>query len=512
MAGISHPAVGGEPNCTTPEHRITTATSPSFCQPGTQEDSQMTAHVFSRSKKKICVCIASLAAMLSPLSSNVYLASTVTISNDLGVPIHMIALTITVYMAVQGIAPAFWGPLSDAKGRRPIFFCTILLYIIANLCLALTRKYACLMAFRALQAAGGAATISIASGVIGDIVAPSERGGMIGISSAIRQTAQVLGPVIGGLISHVFGFRAIFWFLTLVGVVVLVGVLALLPETLPSIAGNGTVRLHGIYRPFLYSLMEQPKVCTEKSKTPTKAFKLSSLCAPIRGLFQVDVFVTLFYGAIVYTIHNMVTASTTELLQPRFQLTDLQTGLTFLPNGLGVILGSFAWGKVLDRNWKVYETERRSDEEQRLDSRQTNGFPVEHARIRHSWWLLLVFAGVVCGYGFSLQTHSLPGVLALQFCIAFTAQAVFIMCSSLVIDLFPGAAASATAVQNLVRCSLGAVGVAVIDLMLEDLGPEKTYALCALVVLVGCPLLVVEWIWGQRIREKRSHQLRKSES
>jgi MFS family permease len=33
----------------------------------------------------------------------------------------LISLTITVYMIVQGLAPSFWGPLSDTKGRRITF-------------------------------------------------------------------------------------------------------------------------------------------------------------------------------------------------------------------------------------------------------------------------------------------------------------------------------------------------------------------------------------------------------
>jgi MFS family permease len=71
------------------------------------------------------------------------------------------SLTITVYMAVQGVAPSFWGSLADAVGRRPIFVGTFIVYLIANVVLGVSNNYAEVMAFRALQAAGSAATISI---------------------------------------------------------------------------------------------------------------------------------------------------------------------------------------------------------------------------------------------------------------------------------------------------------------------------------------------------------------
>lgn len=70
-------------------------------------------------------------------------------------------LTVTVYMIVQGITPTFWGSVSDVTGRRPVFIGTFIVYLISNIALAISTNYGELMAFRALQAAGSAATISI---------------------------------------------------------------------------------------------------------------------------------------------------------------------------------------------------------------------------------------------------------------------------------------------------------------------------------------------------------------
>jgi len=64
-------------------------------------------------------------------------------------------------MAVQGLAPSIWGPLSDTRGRRLTFIGTFVVYLIANVGLAVNGSFAGLMVFRALQAFGGAATISV---------------------------------------------------------------------------------------------------------------------------------------------------------------------------------------------------------------------------------------------------------------------------------------------------------------------------------------------------------------
>lgn len=93
----------------------------------------------------------------------------------------LVTLTVTVYMIVQGLAPSFWGSFSDVLGRRIIFVGTFVVYIVSNILLVVSTNYAELMAFRALQAAGSAATISIGAGVIGDITTSSERGSLVGI-------------------------------------------------------------------------------------------------------------------------------------------------------------------------------------------------------------------------------------------------------------------------------------------------------------------------------------------
>ncbi|KAK0735258.1 hypothetical protein B0T26DRAFT_99633 [Lasiosphaeria miniovina] len=64
-------------------------------------------------------------------------------------------------MAVQGVAPSLWGPLSDTHGRRITFLSTFAVYLVATICLAFSKSLAGLMVFRALQAAGSAATISV---------------------------------------------------------------------------------------------------------------------------------------------------------------------------------------------------------------------------------------------------------------------------------------------------------------------------------------------------------------
>lgn len=69
--------------------------------------------------------------------------------------------------------------------------------------------------------------------------------------------------------------------------------------------------------------------------------------------------------------------------------------------------------------------------------------------------------------------------------IAHTATAVFSLNGALAIDLYPGKLASAIAVNNLIRCLIGAAGVAVVQMIIDVLGPGVTFLVFAGVNL-GC--------------------------
>lgn len=167
-------------------------------------------------------------------------------------------------------------------------------------------------------------------------------------------------------------------------------------------------------------------------------------------------------------------------------------------------------------------------------STRGNDFPIEKARMRSMWWIVAIFIVATSAYGWTLKT-SIVVPLILQFfstflpltlslldsnksmintklTVAYTATAVFNINSALVIDLFPGKAASATAVNNLARCLVGAAGVAGIEPMIGALGSGASFTSLALVTLTCVPLMMMEWMWGMCWRLKRVERLQSKES
>ncbi|KAJ5149143.1 hypothetical protein N7448_000721 [Penicillium atrosanguineum] len=497
------------------EKDLATPSSSSSINLESQIPKSTTYHVFTRSRKLQMVCIVSLAAIFSPLSSNIYFPALGIISKDLGVSMSLTTLTVTIYMIVQGLAPSFWGSFSDIIGRRGIFIGTFIVYMIANIALAVSTNYGELMAFRALQAAGSSATISIGAGVIGDITTSAERGSLVGIFGGVRMLGQGVGPVFGGILSQYLGYRSIFWFLTIMSGISLLSILVFLPETLRTVAGNGTVPLHGLYKPWIYCITGQKEA--KEDSVPTlekKKVTWKTVIAPLGFLAEKDVFITLFFGAIVYTVWSMVTSSTSDLFESRYGLNSLEVGLTFLGNGFGCMSGSYSIGYLMDFNHKRTEHEYCMQNnlplETRINSKSHPNFPIEYARMRNTWWITAVFIVCTAVYGFSLDTHLAVPVI-LQYVIAYCATAIFTINSALVIDLYPGASASATAVNNLMRCEVGAAGVAAVQPIIDAITAEYTFLLLAGITLAMVPLLMAEMRWGAGWRMERTERLKRKE-
>lgn len=326
---------------------------------------------------------------------------------------------------------------------------------------------------------------------------------------------QGVGPVFGGILSQYLGFRSIFWFLVIASGISLLSILFFLPETLRSIAGNGTVPLKGVYKPVIYSIRGQ-KNAQENSIPSGKKGKVTfkTVVAPLTFLGEKDVFITLLFGSIVYTVWSMVTSSTSSLFEERYGLNSLEVGLTFLGNGFGCMTGSYTIGYLMDFNHKRTEREYCQQHNLPVDTRinlkSHPDFPIEYARMRNTWWITATFIVCVAVYGVSLRTH-LAVPIILQFIIAYGSTAIFTINSALVIDLYPGASASATAVNNLMRCLIGAAGVAASQAIIDALTAQFAFVLLAGITMAMVPLLMVEMKWGYGWRIERQERLQKKE-
>ncbi len=301
--------------------------------------------VFSIRKKRYIVFMTAWAGLFSPLSANIYFPALNTLSQELKVSNGLINLTLTSYMIFQGLSPTIFGDLADMTGRRPAYFIGFVIYIGANIGLALQNSYAALFLLRCLQSTGSSGTIALGNGVIADIASSSERGTYLGFAMAGPMIGPAVGPVLGGILSEFLGWRAIFWFLVIMSGVYLVPFLITFPETGRNVVGNGSVPPQG-WNMSLLNYFETRKIERSDALSRTvsrqdKRFAQADLASkrklrwpnPLRTvhiILEKDVGMLLFYNSLVYTAFYDAAASLPSLFAEIYGFNDLQIGLSFM--------------------------------------------------------------------------------------------------------------------------------------------------------------------------------------
>lgn len=460
---------------------------------------------FSKNKKLLTIIICCLTGIISPLSANAYFPALNAIQEELHTTTELVNLTVTVYMIFQGLSPSFWGSLADVWGRRPVYLCTLLVYMGSCVGLALAPVYWVLLVLRMLQAFGSSSVIAIGAGVVGDIAVPSERGGYFGLFSMGQMLGTVVGPVLGGIIAEQLSWRWIFWILLIIGSTFFLAILFFLPETLRALVGNGSI----VANPTPFQLYAQYKkehqeYTDDDSSTlahvqpldMSRFLHIPNISQPFLYLLQKDVFVALVYNGIHYATYYAYLTSTTSQFSLVYGLSQLQIGLCFLCQGVGCIIGSFIQGKLLDRDFRRFTKV--------VDGVLPKDFPIFKARLRSVYHNAGLIGGISLFYGWMLHIHApLAVILVLQFFVGFANTSMFNTFQTLMVDLFPGKSASITATNNLVRCLLGAVATVTIEPGIRGVGVGWIFTILGLICLASNALLPVLLIWGPQWRIKR---------
>ncbi|HEX4602187.1 MAG TPA: MFS transporter [Gemmatimonadales bacterium] len=114
---------------------------------------------------------------------------------------------IFVFSAMQFLATALLGRLSDRLGRRPILLTTMVINAVGYVLFAFAPSYRVLFLARVISGFASG-NISAAQAYIADITRPVERARGMGLLGAAFGIGFVLGPMIGGLADHYAGHRA----------------------------------------------------------------------------------------------------------------------------------------------------------------------------------------------------------------------------------------------------------------------------------------------------------------
>ncbi len=133
------------------------------------------------------------------------------LSTAFGVDIHTIALLASAFALPYALGQPFLGPVGDAKGKERVILLCMGVVGLTLIISAFSTNYSILLICRILSglAAGGVIPLSLAT--IGDRFPIEQRQIAISRYMIAIVTGQILGAPMSGLVSDIFGWRAVFF-------------------------------------------------------------------------------------------------------------------------------------------------------------------------------------------------------------------------------------------------------------------------------------------------------------
>lgn len=185
---------------------------------------------FSLSVRSMILLLAALTAM-APLAIDAYLPAMPQMADFFAVSIHDIELSLSLFLAGFAIGQIIGGPFSDHFGRRAATGIGISLFCLGTLGIILSPSIGWLWGFRIIEAIGGGLAVVNSAAIIRDFSKGQESARHLSNMAIIMMLAPLLAPVIGMLLLHISGWRLVFDFLLLYGLLIGATLFFKLPET-----------------------------------------------------------------------------------------------------------------------------------------------------------------------------------------------------------------------------------------------------------------------------------------
>ncbi|MFF2015589.1 multidrug effflux MFS transporter [Paenibacillus sp. NPDC058177] len=165
------------------------------------------------------------------ISETIYTPSLPDLAAALGVSNSSVQFTLSIYFIGFALGVFCWGWLSDLIGRRPAMLGGLIVYGIGSLMCLYANSIDWLLVSRFIQAFGAATGSVVTQTMLRESVSGERRHVMFAQISAVIAFTPAVGPLIGGWVDQVYGFRAVFFVLVVMSVLLFVYAFLKLPET-----------------------------------------------------------------------------------------------------------------------------------------------------------------------------------------------------------------------------------------------------------------------------------------
>jgi DHA1 family bicyclomycin/chloramphenicol resistance-like MFS transporter len=180
--------------------------------------------------------ILGLLSAIGPFAIDMYLPALPSIGKDLNAENNIVQMSLLAFFISFAIFQLIYGPLSDMWGRKAPLYMGIGLFAVASVGCALSNDIETLIAFRFLQGIGGAAGMVIPRAIVRDMHTGVQAARLMSLLMLVFSISPILAPLTGSAVISFYGWRGVFWAVTIAAIIGLFLLSTQLKETRPKAA------------------------------------------------------------------------------------------------------------------------------------------------------------------------------------------------------------------------------------------------------------------------------------
>jgi len=190
-----------------------------------------------------------LLVAVGQMAQTIYIPAIAGMAADLNAREGAMQSVMAAYLLTYGVSQLFYGPLADHMGRRPVILFGMSLFMLATLVATFTHSLTVLIIASAIQGMGTGVGGVMARTLPRDLYSGSELRHANSLLNMGILISPLLAPLIGGLLTTMWSWRACYLFLLVLCAGVTWSMARWMPETRPT--GTLNMRLITRYKTLL---------------------------------------------------------------------------------------------------------------------------------------------------------------------------------------------------------------------------------------------------------------------
>ncbi|KAG8953308.1 hypothetical protein FRC04_002718 [Tulasnella sp. 424] len=157
-------------------------------------------HPISPSSTKNSSC-SRLALFLATTDVHLVATSLPTIASELPGPSTLYTWVGVAYILPQTVLQPLWGKMADITGRKPVLYCSIMLFLLGSMLCGFATSMTWLVIARGVSGAGAGGVVPMVWIITGEVVPTEDRAKWSDTLTCVWAASALAGPLLGGVFS-----------------------------------------------------------------------------------------------------------------------------------------------------------------------------------------------------------------------------------------------------------------------------------------------------------------------